>query len=251
MEDNLLWKDELHEECGVVGCFGVDRAASVACQALMILQHRGQQGCGIAALGADGDIRLHKHAGLVREVFGEQELASLPGTACIGHVRYPTTEVGGAENLQPFKMTGKTGTFALAHNGNIVNADILRRRVEAQGHLLVSTSDSELFSLLVGTAGKGWTENILSAVHQLDGAFSTVILTPDALYACRDRYGLRPLSIGQIGNGFVVASETCALHFIGANILRDVEPGELIRIDRNGITSFQHSKWTEHRMWAS
>ena len=128
MEDNLLWKDELHEECGVVGCFGVDRAASVACQALMILQHRGQQGCGIAALGADGDIRLHKHAGLVREVFGEQELASLPGTACIGHVRYPTTEVGGAENLQPFKMTGKTGTFALAHNGNIVNADILRRR---------------------------------------------------------------------------------------------------------------------------
>ena len=200
MEDSLLWKDELHEECGVVGCFGVDRAASVACQALMILQHRGQQGCGIAALGADGDIRLHKHAGLVREVFGEQELASLPGTACIGHVRYPTTEVGGAENLQPFKMTGKTGTFALAHNGNIVNADILRRRVEAQGHLLVSTSDSELFSLLVGTAGKGWTENILSAVHQLDGAFSTVILTPDALYACRDRYGLRPLSIGQIGD---------------------------------------------------
>ena len=85
-------------------------------------------------------------------------------------------------------------------------------------------------------------------MHQLDGAFSTVILTPDALYACRDRYGLRPLSIGQIGNGFVVASETCALHFIGANILRDVEPGELIRIDRNGITSFQHSKWTEHRM---
>jgi amidophosphoribosyltransferase len=248
MEDNLLWKDELHEECGVVGCFGVDRAASVACQALMILQHRGQQGCGIAAIGADGDIRLHKHAGLVREVFGEQELASLPGTACIGHVRYPTTEVGGAENLQPFKMTGKTGTFALAHNGNIVNADILRRRVEAQGHLLVSTSDSELFSLLVGTAGKGWTENILSAVHQLDGAFSTVILTPDALYACRDRYGLRPLSIGQIGDGYVVASETCALHFIGATILRDVEPGELIRIDRNGITSFQHSKWTEHRM---
>lgn len=248
MEDSLLWKDELHEECGVVGCFGVERAAFQAYQALMILQHRGQQGCGIAALGDDGEIRLHKHAGLVREVFGEQELEALPGTACIGHVRYPTTEVGGAENLQPFKMTGKTGTFALAHNGNIVNADILRRRVESQGHLLVSTSDSELFSLLVGTAGKGWTENILSAVHQLDGAFATVILTPDALYACRDRYGLRPLSLARLGDGYVVASETCALHFIGATILRDVEPGEMIRIDRNGVTSFQHSKWTDHRM---
>ena len=248
MEDSLLWKDELHEECGVAGCFGVEQAALPVYQALMCLQHRGQQGCGIAAIDSDGTIRLHKHAGLVKEVFGKQELAALPGTASIGHVRYPTTEVGGAENLQPFKMTGKTGTFALAHNGNIVNADILRRRVEMLGHLLVSTSDSELFSLLVGIGSKGWTENILSAVHQLDGAFSTVILTPDALYACRDRYGLRPLTIGRLGNGYVVASETCALHFIGATILRDVEPGELIRIDKDGITSYRYSRSEGGRM---
>ena len=248
MEDELLWKDGLHEECGVAGCFGVNDASRQVRDALLCLQHRGQQGCGIAAMGSDGKIRLHKKAGLVREVFRDTELAALPGTAAIGHVRYPTTEVGGAENLQPFKMTGRTGSFALAHNGNIINADILRTRVETLGHLLVSTSDSELFALLVGTGGRGWTENILSAVHQLDGAFSTVILTPDALYACRDRYGLRPLSIGKLGDGYVVVSETCALPFIGAAFIRDVEPGELVRIDADGIRSFRHSRSMERRM---
>ena len=248
MENELLWKDGLHEECGVAGCFGVNDASRQVRDALLCLQHRGQQGCGIAAMGPDGKIRLHKKAGLVREVFRDTELAALPGTAAIGHVRYPTTEVGGAENLQPFKMTGRTGSFALAHNGNIINADILRTRVETLGHLLVSTSDSELFALLVGTGGRGWTENILSAVHQLDGAFSTVILTPDALYACRDRYGLRPLSIGRLGDGYVVVSETCALPFIGAAFLRDVEPGELVRIDADGIRSFRYSGPAERRM---
>lgn len=250
MEERLPWEDGLHEECGVVGCYGVEQAARQARMALLCLQHRGQQGCGIAALGADGTIRLHKDAGLVREVFGEEELSALPGTACIGHVRYPTTEVGGSENLQPFKMTGRTGSFALAHNGNIVNAGILRARIEAQGHLLTSTSDSELFALLVGTGGQGWTENILSATHQLDGAFSTVILTPDALYACRDRYGLRPLSVGRLGDGYVVVSETCALPFIGASFVRDVEPGELVRIDADGLRSFRHSRPAGSRMCA-
>lgn len=246
--DALPWKDELHEECGVIGCFGVEKAAWAARAGLLLLQHRGQQGCGIAAIDARGNIRLHKKAGLVREVFGEGELSSLAGTAAIGHVRYPTTDVGGAENLQPFKMTGRTGTFALAHNGNIVNADILRNRIEAQGHLLHSTSDSELFALLVGMGRKGWTDNILAAVHQLDGAFATVVLTPDALYACRDRYGLRPLSIGRLGEGYVIASETCAIRFLGADHLRDVEPGELVRIDSEGIHSIRHSKSAGEQM---
>lgn len=249
MEEGLPWKDELHEECGVVGCFGVEQAARKACHALMSLQHRGQQGCGIATFDG-GTLHLHKDAGLVREVFGEKELEALPGTAAIGHVRYPTTEVGGAENLQPFRLTGKTGTFALAHNGNIVNADSLRIRIEDMGHLLHSTSDSELFALLVGTGGQGWTENILSAVHQLDGAFSTVILTADALYACRDKYGLRPLSLGRTGDGYVVASETCALDFIGASFVRDIEPGELVRIDGSGIHSVFHSRSADRVMCA-
>ena len=247
MED-LLWKDELHEECGVVGCFGVEQASRQAYHALLSLQHRGQQGCGIAAIGDDGALRVHKAAGLVREVFSEEDLSALTGTSAIGHVRYPTTEVGGAENLQPFRMTGKTGVFALAHNGNIVNADSIRIRLEALGQLLHSTSDSELFALLVGMGGQDWTENIRKAVHQLDGAFSTVILTPGAIFACRDKYGLRPLSLGRLGGGWVVASETCALEFIGAEFVRDIEPGELVRIDADGVHSTFHSRCADRVM---
>ena len=241
MEDSLLWKDELHEECGVFGCYGVENAAEITRAGLLMLQHRGQQGCGIAARDANGIIRLKKDAGLVRKVFAGDELSELPGTAAIGHVRYPTSDIGGVENIQPFLMTGHNGSFALAHNGNIVNADSIRQRIESLGHMLQSTSDSELFSLLIGIAGGDWTRKILSAAHQLDGAFSTLILTPDALYACRDRYGLRPLSIGRMQDGYIVASETCALEFIGADFVRDVEPGELIRIDAEGIRSYRHS----------
>ncbi len=248
MEDSLLWKDELHEECGVFGCYGVENAAEITRAGLLMLQHRGQQGCGIAARDANGIIRLKKDAGLVREVFAGDELSELPGTAAIGHVRYPTSDIGGVENIQPFLMTGHNGSFALAHNGNIVNADSIRQRIESLGHMLQSTSDSELFSLLIGIAGGDWTRKILSAAHQLDGAFSTLILTPDALYACRDRYGLRPLSIGRMQDGYIVASETCALEFIGADFVRDVEPGELIRIDAEGIRSYRHSMLSCRKM---
>ncbi len=248
MEDSLLWKDELHEECGVFGCYGVENAAEITRAGLLMLQHRGQQGCGIAARDANGIIRLKKDAGLVREVFAGDELSELPGTAAIGHVRYPTSDIGGVENIQPFLMTGHNGSFALAHNGNIVNADSIRQRIESLGHMLQSTSDSELFSLLIGIAGGDWTRKILSAAHQLDGAFSTLILTPDALYACRDRYGLRPLSIGRLQDGYLVASETCALEFIGADFVRDVEPGELIRIDAEGIHSYRHSMLSCRKM---
>ena len=241
MEDSLLWKDELHEECGVFGCYDVEYAAEITRDGLLSLQHRGQQGCGIAAMDEGGNIRLQKNAGLVREVFDQAQLPQLPGKVAIGHVRYPTSDIGGLENIQPFRMTGHGGTFALAHNGNIVNARSIREQIEARGHLLQSTSDSELISLLVGMARGSWTQRILSATHQLDGAFSLVVLTPEGLYACRDRYGLRPLSIGRLGDGYVVASETCALQFLGAVFVRDVEPGELLRIDAKGIRSFRHS----------
>lgn len=250
MEDSLLWKDELHEECGVFGCYDVENAAEVTRAGLLMLQHRGQQGCGIATRDADGAFHLEKNAGLVREVFAGETLSQLPGTAAIGHVRYPTSDIGGVENIQPFKMTGRKGTFALAHNGNIVNAASIRKQMEVRGHLLQSTSDSELFSLLIGVAEGDWPQKILSAAHQLDGAYSTVVLTPEALYACRDRYGLRPLSLGRLGNGYVVASETCALQFLGAEFVRDVEPGELVRIDAAGIRSYRHSHLSCRKMCA-
>ena len=235
---------ELHEECGVVGFFGVDHAATHAFLALQALQHRGQQGCGIAALRPDGTIGLHKGAGLVKEVFGKEEIASLPGSACIGHVRYPTTNVGGQENLQPFLFSRKGCSFALAHNGNIVNADRVKGYLEKRGHLFHSTSDSELFAYLVGTGihGEDWEANICAAANLLDGAFATVILIEGVLYACRDKYGFRPLSLGRLGNGYVVASETCALETVGASFIRDIEPGELISIDRNGVHSCFHAR---------
>ena len=233
---------EIHEECGVFAAFGVENAARAACIALQHLQHRGQQGCGIAAAGPDGAIRLYKAPGLVRNVFSEAVLSVLPGSSCIGHVRYPTTDVGGRENLQPFRMTDRKGPFAVAHNGNIVNVAVLRKRLEAEGVLFLSTSDSEIFGHLIGRGhpDSDRTDDILSAIRMLDGGFSTVILTPDAIYACRDRYGLRPLSVGTLGDGYVVASETCAFRGLGACFLRDIEPGELVRIDRQGIRSFPH-----------
>ncbi len=235
---------ELHEECGVVGFYGVDHAATHAFMALQALQHRGQQGCGIASLRPDGTIALHKGAGLVKDVFGKNELSFLPGSACIGHVRYPTTDVGGQENLQPFLVSSKGCHFALAHNGNIVNAARVKGFLEKHGHLFHSTSDSELFAYLVGSGlhGTDWETSIRTAANMLDGAFATVILTSDTLYACRDKYGFRPLSLGRLGEGYVVASETCALETVGASFVRDIEPGELVRIDRNGVHSSYHAR---------
>ena len=235
--------NEIHEECGVIGIWGVEQVAKPAFLALQSLQHRGQQGCGLAFAGPDGNLRIHKAAGLVREVFPDYVLECFPGNTCIGHVRYPTTEVGGIENLQPFRFSSLAGKFALAHNGNIVNADIIRSELESQGHLLHSTSDSELFSHLIGMGlrEKGWVESITAAANLLDGAYSTVILAEGNLYACRDKYGFRPLAVGRLGNGYIVASETCALNAVGAEFIRDVEPGEIICIGSGGLQSFRHS----------
>ena len=243
---------ELHEECGVVGFFGVDHAATHAFLALQALQHRGQQGCGIAAVGPDGTQRLHKGAGLVKDVFGKSEIEGMPGRSCIGHVRYPTTDVGGQENLQPFLFSREDQAFSLAHNGNIVNAAAVKDYLEKRGHLFHSTSDSELFAYLVGMGlhKKDWMARISAAANLLDGAFATVILTREALFACRDKYGFRPLSLGQLGSGYVVASETCALDTVGARFIRDIEPGEIVSIDASGVHSHRYSHSGEGRMCA-
>lgn len=234
-----------------MGIYGVENASGQAFIALQALQHRGQQACGIAVYDRDGAIRVHKGEGLVKEVFSESTLARLSGDALIGHVRYPTTEVGGMENIQPFRMSCRAGCFALAHNGNIVNAASIKGRLEMLGQLFHSKSDSELFAHLIGgQASGGWTARIIAAANQLDGAFSTVILADGVLYACRDKYGFRPLSIGRLGDGYVVASETCALDVLKAEFLRDVEPGELICIGPEGLKSSFHSQCAGRRMCA-
>ncbi len=244
--------EELHEECGVLGIYGVEDAPRKAFLALQALQHRGQQACGAAVCDPAGNICVHKGAGLVKDVFTESALAGLYGSICIGHVRYPTTEVGGMENIQPFMMSCSAGRFALAHNGNIVNAADIKSRLEALGHLFNTTSDSELFAHLIGMGAKkgDWASSIIPAANQLDGAFCTVMLADGVLYACRDKYGFRPLSIGRLGDGYVIASETCALNALKADFIRDVEPGELISIGPDGLKSLRHSHSAGRRMCA-
>lgn len=232
-----------------MGIYRVSDASRQAFLALQALQHRGQQACGIAVYDYAGAIRVHKGEGLVKDVFSEAALAGLPGDTLIGHVRYPTTEVGGMENIQPFRMSCRAGCFALAHNGNIVNASNIKGQLETKGHLFHSTSDSELFAHLIGEQKTGdWITRIMAAANQLDGAFSTVLLADGVLYACRDKYGFRPLSIGRLGSGYVVASETCALDALKAEFLRDVEPGELVCIGPDGLKSFCHSQCPGRRM---
>lgn len=244
----------LHEECGVFGVYGVPEAASLTYYGLHSLQHRGQEGCGIVAAGADEPLRRIKGEGLVTEIFSESGLASLKGSMSIGHVRYSTTGGGGIENVQPFLFRHNTGDFALAHNGNLVNSAQLRKYLEDRGSLFQSSSDSEILAHLIKKEAADRKRprifSIVDALNMIEGAFAFLIMTKNRIYACRDKYGLRPLSLGRLGDGYVVGSETCAFDAIGAEFVRDIEPGEIVTIDRHGIRSRKYSEYQRHAMCA-
>ena len=245
---------ELHEECGVFGVVGVPDAANLTYYGLHSLQHRGQEGCGIVSVSKEGAMRRVRGEGLVTEVFNEAKLANLAGDMAIGHVRYSTAGGGGTENIQPFLFHHNTGDFALAHNGNIVNADLLRNYLENKGSLFQSTSDSEVFAHLIKKEVRNHNRpriySIIEALNMLEGAFAFLVMTANRIYACRDKHGLRPLSIGKLGGGYVVSSETCAFEVVGAEFVRDVEPGEIVTIDRHGIRSSDYSMFKRHMMCA-
>lgn len=252
MIDKFLM-DSPHEECGVFGIYGVPGAANLAYYGLHALQHRGQEGCGIVAAGENGLKRV-KGEGLVTEVFTEAKLASLEGNMAIGHVRYSTSGGGGLENVQPFLFRHNTGDFALAHNGNLVNSAPLRKYLEDRGSLFQSSSDSEILAHLIK---KDVMERnsprifaIVEALNMIEGAFAFIIMTGNRIYACRDKYGLRPLSLGRLGDGYVLSSETCAFDVIGATFVRDLEPGEIITIDGKGIRTRRYSEYQRHAMCA-
>ena len=251
---NNIPRAELHEECGIFGVWGVPDAAELTYYGLHSLQHRGQEGCGIVSVNENGELRRIKGLGLVSEVFNNENLATLRGNSAIGHVRYSTTGGGGLDNVQPFLFRHNTGDFALAHNGNLVNSKQLSRYLEDRGSLFHSTSDSEILAHLIK---KNPVERysprisqIREALNMIEGAFAFVIITRNRIYATRDKYGLRPLSIGRLGDGYVVASETCAFDVVGATFLRDVEPGEIVTIDHHGIRSQRFSEWRRHAMCA-
>ncbi len=246
--------DKLHHECGVLGIYGVEDASGLAYYGLHALQHRGQQSCGIVTVDNEGLFHRVKGEGLVNEVFSEQIMTRLPGKMAIGHVRYSNAGCNGTENVQPFLFHHNSGDFALALNGQIVNYAELRQELEDRGSLFQSSSDAEILAHLIKKHGVDRNLPRIFAIkdglRQLEGAFSFVIMTGRRIYACRDKYGFHPLAIGKLGDGYVVASETCAFDVIGAEYIRDVDPGEIVTLDHHGIRSKFYSMPERHAMCA-
>ncbi|GEO24533.1 amidophosphoribosyltransferase [Alicyclobacillus acidoterrestris] len=227
--------DRPQEECGVFGIYGHPQAAPLTYYGLVALQHRGQEAAGIAT--TDGtNMYSHKGLGLLADVFKHGELEGLSGHAAIGHVRYSTAGANTLQNAQPITLNTHARNFAIGHNGNLVNAKWLRIRLEQEGSLFQTTTDTEVIAHLIAKAGaQDLTEAVASAVQQIQGGFSVVILGNDELIAARDPLGLRPMVLGQLSDAYVVASESCALDTIGAEFIRDIEPGEMICIDAQGL----------------
>ncbi len=227
------------EECGIFAVYGHPEAAKLTYFGLYALQHRGQESAGIVA--SDGrTIRQHKAMGLVSEVFNENILHELTGHAAIGHVRYSTTGSSILQNAQPFCVHHAGSTMAVAHNGNLVNAHSIRQELERYGSIFQTTMDSEIIvHLLAKASAKGLDEAIINAMKLIKGAYSVVMQTEKAIIGFRDPLGFRPLVIGRMNDAYVLASETCALDLIQAEYVRDVERGEIVIIDHNGLQSIQ------------
>ena len=227
----------LNEECGIFGIWGHPDAAQITYYGLHSLQHRGQEGAGIVVSNGE-KLKAHKGEGLVSEVFGNGQLNDLYGKAAIGHVRYATAGGGGIENVQPLLFHSQVGGLAIAHNGNLVNANALKHQLENQGSIFQTTSDTEVLAHL--TRRSGYTkiqDRVKNALTMIKGAYAFILMTEKKMMVALDPNGLRPLSIGKLGDSYVVASETCAFDIIGAKYERDVEPGEFLIINDEGIHS--------------
>jgi amidophosphoribosyltransferase len=239
--------DKFHEECGVVGVYGHPEAATLAYLSLYALQHRGQESAGIVA--SDGEALIsHRGMGHVAEIFDQEILARLRGNLAIGHNRYSTHGSTVLKNCQPFVVEWAQGALAIAHNGNLVNADELRERLEARGSIFQSTVDSEVIvHLIAASAESTLTERIIDALSQVKGAYSLVFLTEDRIIATRDPAGFRPLVLGRVGDAVVIASETCALDLVDARYEREIEPGEILTVSARGIESVHPFRPQERR----
>jgi amidophosphoribosyltransferase len=231
--------DKPKSNCGVTAIYGTPDAAHLAYLALYALQHRGQESAGIVSY--DGKLHKQTGQGLVADVFSDQErFKQLKGTWAIGHNRYSTTGSTQALNAQPLTFNNyMMGPFAIAHNGNFTNSGIIRKQLEKTGSLFQTTTDTEIIPHLIARSDKETiSERIIQALKQITGAYSLVMLTRDGIYAARDPHGVRPLCVGKQKNTYCVVSETCALDLLKAEFVREIQPGELIKIDENGITAF-------------
>ncbi len=244
-ELNFSTEDELHEECGVFGMYDFDGCdvASTIYYGLFALQHRGQESCGIAVSdteGPKGKVSAHKGMGLCNEVFTPEILEGLHGNIGVGHVRYSTAGSSTRENAQPLVLNYVKGTLAMAHNGNLVNAPELRKELEYNGAIFQTTIDSEVIAYHIARERVKTStveEAVANAMKKIVGAYSIVIMSPRKMIGARDPYGFKPLCIGKRDNAYILVSESCALDTIGAEFVRDVEPGEIVTITQEGIVS--------------
>jgi amidophosphoribosyltransferase len=230
--------DAFHDECGVFGVFGHPEAANLVYLGLYALQHRGQESAGIVSSNGKSLIS-HRGMGLVADIFNSEVLAKLEGTAAIGHNRYSTTGSTSLKNCQPLVVEYSRGGLALAHNGNLVNFQELRARLEAGGSIFQSSSDSELIiHLIANSQAPDLPTRVTEALRQVKGAYSLAVLSERTLIAVRDPFGFRPLVIGRLNNATIIASETCALDLVRAEYIREVEPGEMVVITDEGMRTY-------------
>ena len=230
----------MHESCGVFGVYAPgEDVARITFFALFALQHRGQESAGIAT--TDGKkLQVSAKMGLVSQAFTEDALSQLGGDFAIGHNRYSTRGSSRITNVQPIVVGKGAGALAVAHNGNIVNAEHLYQELSDQGYTFNTSTDTEVIAnLILSSPAKGWVDKIRYAMHRLQGAYSLTILTKDGLYGVRDPFGIRPLCLGSVNGGWVIASESCALDHIGASFIREIEPNEIVYITKNGVDSYR------------
>jgi amidophosphoribosyltransferase len=244
---HILEDDHFHDQCGVFGVFGHPEASKLTYLGLYALQHRGQESAGIAS--TDGaDLHLQKSLGHVQEIFTPQVLAQLPGAAAIGHTRYSTAGDNVLINAQPLMIDCNKGKIALGHNGNLTNAINLRRKLEDRGSIFQTTSDTEVIvHLIARSTARNLPGAIADALSQVEGAYSLLMLTRDDMYAIRDPRGFRPLILGRIDGAWVAGSESCAFDLIDAEYVREVEPGEMVRISRSGVESIRFAPEKPHQ----
>ena len=236
---------------GVLGVYGVRNASTVLYYGLHNLQHRGQEGAGIATFNEEGECLRFRGLGLLNDIFHPEVIDRLKGSIGIGAVRYANVTKGGLDNVQPIFFHHKSGDFAIASDGAIVNAMLIRSVLEKDGTIFQTDTDSELLAHLTKKSnGEDRIDNIIGALNMMEGGFSFVIMTRNRIYACRDKYGIKPLCIGRLGDGYVVSSESCSFEIMGASFLRDVEPGEIVCFDEKGLRSSRYSQFQRHRMCA-
>ncbi len=233
----IIDPDKFHDECAVFGIHGHKEASNMAYLGLYALQHRGQEASGIVS--GDGEhFHVEKGQGLVADIYNKSTLKRLTGYMAIGHNRYSTAGGGDLKNVQPLIVNFAFGNLALAHNGNLINAQVLRNELEAYGAIFQSTSDSEvIIHLIAHSRAESFLARVVDALSQVRGAFSVVLMTDNGIIAARDPYGLRPLCLGRLRDSWIVASETCAFDLLGAEYVREIEPGELVVLSDKGVES--------------